>query len=310
MSAMPRLAVIALLSFVVSGCAFEEADAVATAVTTEAVVGATTTTSSVAPATGIESVCEAFSSPIALGVVEHPDLTEISGIAAGSEGFWVHNDSGSEARLWQVDAVGAVTGSIVIPVRNVDWEDMASGPGSGNRPYLYVADIGDNLNRRASVTIYRLAEPSDLVGDPGPIETLTVRYPAGSADAEAFMVDPVTGDAFIVTKSSGAVMRVPHEAWSDSAVDAQQVATIDLGPLGFVTSGDISPDGAVIALRTYLDVWLWVRRDGETVADAMRGQPCRAPSAREPQGEAITFDGEAYVTVSEGSSPTINRMGR
>ena len=306
---MTRLAPLAILILLVAGCS-PTGPSDATVATTEAAVGVSTTLG-VAPNPIVsESLCDSYSNPVAVGVVDHPDLTEISGIAARSDGYWVHNDSGSEGRLWALDPVGAVSGSISIGVRNVDWEDMATGPGPGTATFLYVADIGDNLNRRTSVTIHRLVEPIDLSVDPGAVESLIVSYAGGGADAEALMVDPITGDLFIVTKAAGLVLRVPVEAWSEGSVLAQEVATIDLGPLGFVTSGDISRDGSVIAARTYLDVWLWERRVGETVADAMRGQPCRAPAAREPQGEAVTFDGDGYVTVSEGPAATISRIGR
>jgi hypothetical protein len=305
---MIRLVPFVILVLLVSGCGSSE-PALVTVDTTAAAVVVPTTLDSAASSTVSESICDLYDIPVAVGVVAHSDLTEISGIAARSDGYWVHNDSGSESRLWALDSVGTVSGSIPIGVRNVDWEDMATGPGSGDGTFVYLADIGDNLNRRTSVAIHRLAEPTDLSVDADMIESLTVRYPGGSADAEAFMVDPITGDSFIVTKVSGAVLRVSVEAWSSASVEAQEVASIDLGPLGFATSGDISADGSVIAVRTYLDVWLWDRRPGETVADAMRGQPCRAPAAREPQGEAITFDGLAYVTVSEGSSVTISRTG-
>jgi hypothetical protein len=77
------------------------------------------------------------------------------------------------------------------------------------------------------------------------------------------------------------------------------------------TGGDISPDGALIAIRTYGGVFIWPRADGETVAESLMGTPCEAPAAIEAQGEAIAFDaeGDAYFTVSEGAQPPLYRFG-
>jgi hypothetical protein len=55
-------------------------------------------------------------------------------------------------------------------------------------------------------------------------------------------------------------------------------------------------------------VYLWAREPGQTVADALAGEPCEAPTAFEGQGEAVAIDpdGSGYTTVSEGEHPTIH----
>ena len=316
---------IAAVSLVVSACAS------GTGVDASSVVASTSgpsvstslpsTTSTVPPTTvppttaaSAPSVCEGYSEPVALGSITDPDLIEVSGIAIGSEGvIWVHNDSGSAPRLWALDDSGAVLRTVAVSARNIDWEDMSIGPGPDGVTYLYLADIGDNLVRRVSVTIYRFVEPASSDDRAEEVESLSVTYPGGPADAESFFVDPRTGDSFIVTKTPtgrSTTFRIPAGAWSQPSIEAQQVATIDLGVLSLVTAGSISPDGSVIALRTYLDVWLWERGAGETVADALRGVPCRAPAAAEPQGEALGFDGNGYLTISEGVGAVIYRVGR
>ncbi|MEE9205670.1 MAG: hypothetical protein V3U50_01670 [Acidimicrobiia bacterium] len=309
---------IAVLSLVVSACA------TGTGVDTSAVPASTSspsvvtslppTTSSVPPTTVLSasSVCDSYSDPVALGSITDPELIEVSGIAVGSEGvIWVHNDSGSVPQLWALDDSAAVLRTVAVSVRNIDWEDISIGPGPDGVAYLYLADIGDNLERRASVTLHRFVEPGPSDDRAEEIESLSVTYPGGSVNAESFFVDPSTGDSFIVTKTAtgrSSVFRIPSGAWSQPSAEAQHVATIDLGALSLVTAGSISPDGSVIALRTYLDVWLWERRTGETVADALRGVPCRAPAAAEPQGEALGFDGTGYLTISEGVGSVIYRV--
>ena len=55
---------------------------------------------------------------------------------------------------------------------------------------------------------------------------------------------------------------------------------------------------------------MWPRTD-RSVADAFVGEPCLAPATEETQGESIAFtaDGAGYITVSEGSNPTVWRVG-
>ncbi len=311
---------IAAVSLVVSACATGtgvDVSPVPTATSSPSVeTSLPPTASTVPPTTALSalSVCESYSEPMALGSITDPDLIEVSGIAIGSEGVvWAHNDSGSVPRLWALDVSGAVLQTVAISARNIDWEDISIGPGPDGATYLYLADIGDNLRRRASVTIHRFVEPGSSDDRAEVVESLSVTYPGGPVDAEAFFVDPGTGDSFIVTTTPtgrSIVLRLPAGAWSQPSTEAQQVATVDLGALSLVTAGSISPDGSLIALRTYLDVWLWERRAGETVADALRGVPCRAPAAAEPQGEALGFDGTGYLTISEGVGAVIYRVSR
>ncbi len=311
---------IAAVSLVVSACATGtgvDVSPVPTATSSPSVEASLPpTTSTVSPTTALSalSVCESYSEPMALGSITDPDLIEVSGIAIGSEGVvWAHNDSGSVPRIWALDVSGAVLQTVAISARNIDWEDISIGPGPDGATYLYLADIGDNLRRRASVMIHRFVEPGPSDDRAEEIESLSVTYPGGPVDAESFFVDPRTGDSFILTKTPtgrSIAFRIPAGAWSQPSTEAQQVATIDLGPLSLVTAGSISPDGSLIALRTYLDVWLWERGAGETVADALRGVPCRAPAAAEPQGEALGFDGTGYLTISEGVGAVIYRVSR
>jgi hypothetical protein len=248
----------------------------------------------------------------------------------------------------ETDSEGRQLAALSLPDANaIDWEDMAIGPGPKDGvDYLYLADIGDNDAVRANVIVYRAVEPVvSVAGTPTPSgdnnytggalvssEAVTLRYPDHPHDAETLMVDPDGGDLFIVTKElSGApstVFRAPASTTPGSATTLEQVGQIDFkslpmaatpGPdaptlvraLPFLpTGGDISPDGSLIAIRTYGSVWVWPRAEGTSVADALAGQPCEAPSAVEQQGEAIAFDsdGRGYVTTSEGASPPLHHF--
>ena len=76
-------------------------------------------------------------------------------------------------------------------------------------------------------------------------------------------------------------------------------------PSTLVTAADISPDGSIILVRTYQQVLAFTRSWDESVAEALEGAPCVAPSRPEPQGEAVAWSagGDAYFTASEVQLP-------
>ncbi len=298
------------------------------------------------PSITAASICAATKGPDVN--IASSDIIEASGIAASrldDNVLWVHNDSGDTARFFAIDRLGRHNATFTLDspfdgVPAIDWEDMAIGPGpDGNTPYLYLADIGDNAAQRSEIKIYRVPEPQDSLGSDTPtnstivqFDTLTLRYPDHPHDAETLLVDPVTGDLLIVTKelSTGVstVFRAPASIQPDTPTTLEQAGQIDfkslpshvtpppgapplVANLGFLpTGGDISPDGSLIAIRTYGNIWVWSRPKDAPVADAFTGSPCEAPSALEQQGEAIAFDrnGAGYVTTSEGASPPLHHF--
>ncbi len=282
------------------------------------------------PTAVAEGVCASVGPPEVTGTVANPDLTEISGLAASPAHpgvLWTHNDSGGAPELFAMAEDGADLGAFWVDgAEATDWEDLAIGPGSDpSASYLYAADIGDNNAVRDPVTVYRVAEPAAAPKDGGILTgtaTFQLHYPGGPADAEALLVDPVTGDLVVVTKTyvgTARILRAPAASLDDGAtVTMTDEGTITLTPPAgsratapgmAVTGGDISSDGALIVLRTYQTVLAFVRADGQSVADALRGEPCSAPQLVEPEGEAIAIaaDGSAYFTASEGSGVPIAR---
>ena len=268
------------------------------------------------------------------GAIASSSLSETSGIAASRrvDGvWWVHNDSGDSARVFAIGNDGRDLGEYALSgATAVDWEDIAAGPGpSAGVAYLYLADIGDNAQTRTSVQVYRVAEPLvDPSVAPGPpqtlggVATLTFTYPDGPHDAEGFLVDPSTGQLFVVSKDLGGgvarVYRAPANLAAGSTTALTQVATVSLGMWQGVTGADITPNGDVLALRTYLSVFLFPRTAGQSVGQAFGQSSCAgaapafgsATSASEPQGEAIGFtrNGRGYVTVSEGAHPALHQF--
>ena len=262
------------------------------------------------------------------GTIANPFVVEASGIAASRRSpgvLWVHNDSGDTARLFATTIAGRDLG--IYPVTGVtaaDWEDIAVGPSpAGAGSFLYVGDIGGNAGRNA-LTIQRIPEPAvsttqnPTTIDLGGAQAIDVVYPNGGRyDAESLMVD-TNGDLYIVTKStegSSLVFRLPAAQQTPGATQTlQQVASIQFTKPGnqAATSGDLSPSGDTIVVRTYNRAYVWTRPAGTSVAQALAGRPCVLTVIIEPGAEAIAFapNGRDILTTSEGASPPINLYTR
>lgn len=262
-----------------------------------------------------------FGPPETVGVIEEPAIGEASGIAASRRNpgvLWTHNDSGDSARVFAIDSAGAFRGQYPLPgVFSLDMEDVAVGPGpEPGVSYLFVGDIGDNLAFRPAIRVHRAPEPAVALEGPPVVEPLdgvvsiTLRYPDGARDAESLAIDPLTGDAYVVSKQPG-VSRVYRAAKAD--LDAGGPVTMSFVtelPFGLATAGDISPDGSLFVLRSLDSACVWVRSPGATIADALQGPCVPAPVTgrpAEPQGEAIGFgvDRRGYYTISEGARPPL-----
>ena len=255
-----------------------------------------------------------------LSSVKAAALIEISGCAVsrqtpgGARVVWLHNDSGDSARVFAVDAATgrvratyAVTGAAA-----QDWEDIAIA--SGN---LYVGDIGDNAAARESVVVYRVPEPKLSVRVATAAQAtaaavaLRMRYPDGSHNAEALLVHPTTGDAYVVTKTedghSGVYVlrKASTLPAGDHSLEKVADLTLDRESLIFpnqITAGDISPTGDRIVLRTYQYLYVYRPSGGGPFDTAWTVAPKQVESPLLLQAEAVCFtpDGRFVLTTQEG----------
>lgn len=268
--------------------------------------------------------CPTFVTAKSPGALALPAITEASGLAAGRRNpdvLWTHNDSDPDGPyVYAFAAADArylgrwkIAGATV-----TDWEDLAVGPGKTPGSFdLYVGDIGDNNAVRPDITVYRVPEPAvDLAGPPADAalagaEALVFTYPKGqAADAETLLVDPVRGDLCVVAKRLDGPAEVHCAAAPLASGSLALAVTADVGSLA--TGGSVSPDGRLIAVRTYFDARVWRRNPELPLASAMVGAACPLALVIEMQGEAIGFsaDGLGYYTVSEGQSPPLHVFRR
>ncbi len=259
------------------------------------------------------------------GAIDSTEIGELSGLAASQLHpgvLWAHNDSGDTARTFALAEDGTALGTYdVVGAEAIDWEDIAVGPGPApGSSAIFIGDIGDNLFARTDgVTVYRVLEPEarpdGTDGELRGAEPLRLLYPDGPTDAEALIVDPLTGDLVIVTKDLLGNSRALTAVAADLVTGAP-ITLVDAGPVPIdpsiggglvglpstlVTAADVTPDGRWVLVRTYQAVLAFERPDGEPLVAAFGSTPCTGPSATESQGEAIavTSDGSAYLTASE-----------
>lgn len=246
-----------------------------------------------------------FSEGIPIKTVNSLVLNEMSGLAFSKlhqDLVYVHNDSGGEPKVYILDSLGNLLGEIeLLGAKNRDWEDIAVGPGKDGQSSIYVGDIGDNSAQYEYITVFRLPEPVHLKPSMRvPPEKINLRFPDGPMDAETLIVDPKTGDIFILSKrdNQNTLFRLAADKFEDGEAVLEEIMKL---PITSSVGGDISQDGAQIIIKNYLEVYYWQRIGDEEIAKSLSRNPIRLPYVPEPQGEAIGFTpaGEAFYTISE-----------
>jgi hypothetical protein len=238
--------------------------------------------------------------------VSNTALREASGIAdskANPGYLWVEQDSGNPPDIGLLQHNGTFLKNIHLAnVTNRDWEDLvlSTGPKPGLQ-YLYIAETGDNLLVHPDYAIYRLEEPMAAVDTVQIVDKIAFFYPDGSHNAEAILVDPVSKDIYIITKSDlkSQLFKLAYP-YSTSAMNA--VVAVGNLPYNYAVSAALSPGGNEIVVKTYDAIYYYPRKTGETILQALSNiKPVSLSYKQEPQGEAIAFDNSdsGFYTLSE-----------
>jgi hypothetical protein len=258
-----------------------------------------------------------FLAPVATGSIMEEGLNEISGIAVSRKNprvIWVVEDSGNGGQVHAVNDAGRLLATYTIGGAALDMEDLAIGPGPGGANYLYIGDIGDNTGMRPSVAVYRAPEPDvafDQVAISGPLlmlEPLPFKYPDGSYNAEALIVDPATQDLYIISKDGftkpNSIYRLaaPHQPATLRTVEWLGATYGGPGTDLAVSAADISADGKRIMVRSLRSATHYTRETGVSILDTiLKGTACDAELAMEDKGESISFSATGYFSISEGT---------
>ncbi|MEJ2540559.1 MAG: hypothetical protein P8188_11415, partial [Gemmatimonadota bacterium] len=129
-------------------------------------------------------------------ILESQELPESSGVVwsrSDAGVFWTVND-GPDGTLFAFDTLGVEVARIATTGYELeDVEAMAAGP-CGDQRCLYLADTGDNGERRETVALHRVLEPNPVAGtEPVARTRFLIRYPDGPRDVEALFVLPDGG---------------------------------------------------------------------------------------------------------------------
>lgn len=254
------------------------------------------------------------------GALLDPQLDEISGLAASHRHpgvLWLLDDGDNPARLFAVSEHGRRLATFPVEgVTKTDWEDLAAFR-SGGRPYLLLADTGDNGGLRRTLQLHVFEEPAQLRNTRlEPVWSIAFRWPDGARDCEAVAVDARRGQILLVSKK-----REPPELFAlPLRPSGEEVLTATLlGELAgvprataqqrkqsprarydaHVTSASVSPGGDVLAVMSYRYLLLY-RRTAQQDWGAAVAQPPRVSELPWiPQAEALGWSvdgGSLYAT--------------
>ena len=264
--------------------------------------------------------------PRLAGVLLDGGLDETSGLAASGrfrDTFWLIQDGGNGAELHAISRRGSRIASLAVDgVRNTDWEDLAAFEWQG-KPYVLIADTGDNGGLRRTLLLHAVPEPEALVdrAHVRPAWSIAFRWPDGPRDSEAVAVDIHAGEVLLVSKK-----RDPAELFAVPLRPSRGVATArrlarlappptDAGAGGNaqdnrrrklgrqVTAADLSPDAHTLAVLTYDRLLLYPRKPGESWAQAVARPPRTQPVPWLHQAEALAWlpDGSGLFATGEFS---------
>ncbi|QMU31455.1 hypothetical protein HUW48_05175 [Adhaeribacter radiodurans] len=223
-----------------------------------------------------------------VGKMDKREVKESSGLELAPDEItlWTHADSGNPPQLYHINATGKLLKTVNIPhASNLDWEDLAKD----NKGYLYIGDLGNNSNSRKNLRIFRVKE-----SNMSQVDTISFSY----SDQKAF--PPVKKDwnfnceAFFYYQDSLYLFsknRNPREKVKMYKIPAQpgsyQAKVVDsLNFASRITAADISPDGQMVALLGYGNLYLFHMNGGSTF---FSGKKYCLAIPQSGQAEALVF---------------------
>jgi hypothetical protein len=212
--------------------------------------------------------------------------------------LYTHNDSGDDARFFAVGPKGKTRAVYTLDgAGSWDWEDMAAGPNST----LWFGDIGANQLGREYISVFKVKEPTKLQDRNIGWTRYDFVYDDGqSHNAEALLVNPVTGALYVVTKAENGAgvyrASLPLSTTRDNTLNRIASAPVK------VTAGDFSASGKRVVLRNYGSAFFYKRLGGQ-ITDEIR-----LPSG----GESIAFsrNGVGVIVGKEGLHSPVWRVVR
>jgi hypothetical protein len=218
-------------------------------------------------------------------------------------------------RLGELPGGGRLRAIPVPGTANLDWEDVAADD-QGN---LWIADIGDNACRRASVTLYKVREPDPAASSARLLATYRFRWPdpdAGCRGRDAESLFLVAGVPYVISKTAVPVVYRAATLDPGRTTVLRRVGALASGgdPVVFPTGADVDLRGGRLAVATYATLAVYQAGDrslrGEALVRDLIGHPprwtvelgcliCPVSQLSMVEGVAFSGRGEDLTLLSE-----------
>ncbi len=271
------------------------------------------------------------------GQLEDRRIKEASGIAASTrrdDVLWIINDGGAKPIIHATTLTGKIHGQLRIDkVKNRDWEDLATVM-IDEKPFLVVAEIGDNEERHKTSRLYVIEEPAIELEDDRKLreradKVIEFEYADGPRDAESLAIDGDEKLAYILTKRDlpPRLYSVPLQAEPGERVTARfhgpvlslppprrsdiEIAGITKDWYWQPTAMDFSRDGRHAVVLTYEAIYLYRRHDGQSWYQALSSEPLGLPINRIRAAEAVAFSADGrtlFLTVEAARGAPLYRV--
>jgi hypothetical protein len=234
-----------------------------------------------------------------VGKIEHPRLTESSGLVASRKApavFWSHSDGGGRRQvLYALTREGRPLGEYrVSGVMLEDWEDIATDDAG----HLFLADTGNNDAKPVTLRVHQVSEPDLKASTTGlaPVtRTWNLHYPAAPFDCESLFV--WKDDGFLISKVSNDARANIYRFSLTNSAPAQTLAVVgEIKIDSPVTGADLSHDGNLLGLVAKNGAYVF-RVQGD-IARALKGRP-HHHRFKADQIEGCTFVPEGLLTTAE-----------
>ncbi|WP_428742558.1 hypothetical protein [Tenacibaculum sp.] len=239
------------------------------------------------------------------------NLREVSGVQVipDSNGLWMINDSGNEPELYEVSLKGEIQNILAVQAKNHDWEAVTSDE-EGN---LYIADFGNNNNKRKNLVILKIKKQELLEEDAIEVEKIKFSYPNQTKyppkkkerffDAESLLYKD--GFLYVFTKSrvhnnygKTVLYRIPSSKGNYTAEyisEMEHCSDVNCS----ITDATISPDRKKIALLTHQSVLVFTNFQED---DFLSGDMENYSFDHISQKEGITFKDNSTLYITDEAS--------
>ncbi len=221
---------------------------------------------------------------------------------------WLINDSGGADKIYQVNFEGELLKEFHVDhAKNKDWEDLAIDEDNN----VYIADTGNNNNRRTNLVIYKIPNPETEKGEKIEAQKIKLSYPEQKKfppkkknlkyDSEALFYR--NDNLYIITKNRTRPFDGESLIYKVPAKKGEYKATLvgNFTPCKDrfgcrITSADISPSGEKIVLLSYGKLWVFTEF---TEDDFTRGKIKFIDLGASTQLESVCFLNDTTLLLSD-----------